>query len=319
MAINFPDTPTDGQVFTVGATSWTWYTTPGLWRITSGPSGYTGSRGTTYIDDTAPTTPINGDTWWDTIEGIRYVYYDDGSSSQWVQESIIGPIGYTGSASTVIGYTGSQGPIGYTGSQGLIGFTGSKGDIGFTGSQGDLGYTGSMVYPSAGIAVSTGTAWGTSKTTPTGDVVGTTDTQTLSNKTFQDGTFDFDIKEKITVSATAATGTIDLNVLSGQIVYYTTNASANFTINIRGNVSTSLDSLLQTGEVITITFLNTNGATAYYNTAVQIDGNSVTPRWQGGTAPSAGNASSIDSYTYTVIKTGAATFTVLAAQTQFKS
>ena len=65
--------------------------------------------------------------------------------------------------------------------------------------------------------------------------------------------------------------------------------------------------------------MNTNGATAYYNTAVQIDGNSVTPRWQGGTAPSAGNASSIDSYTYTVIKTGAATFTVLAAQTQFKS
>lgn len=40
-----------------------------------------------------------------------------------------------------------------------------------------------QAYPAAGMAVSTGTAWGTSKTTPTGDVVGTTDTQTLTNKT----------------------------------------------------------------------------------------------------------------------------------------
>jgi hypothetical protein len=43
--------------------------------------------------------------------------------------------------------------------------------------------TAPMVYPSAGIAVSTGSAWGTSKATPTGDVVGTSDTQTLTGKT----------------------------------------------------------------------------------------------------------------------------------------
>ena len=74
---------------------------------------------------------------------------------------------------------------------------------------------------------------------------------------------------------------------------------------------------MATGESITATFLVTQGSTAYYNSAVQVDGSSVTPKWQGGTAPTAGNASSIDAYTYTIIKTGSATFTVLAAQTKF--
>jgi len=40
-----------------------------------------------------------------------------------------------------------------------------------------------MVYPGIGIPVSTGSAWGTSKTSPTGDILGTTDTQNVSNKT----------------------------------------------------------------------------------------------------------------------------------------
>jgi hypothetical protein len=63
--------------------------------------------------------------------------------------------------------------------------------------------------------------------------------------------------------------------------------------------------------------LATQGATAYYNSAVTIDGNSVTPKWQGGSAPTSGNASSIDSYNYVIIKTGSAAFTVLASVTKF--
>ena len=125
-------------------------------------------------------------------------------------------------------------------------------------------------------------------------------------------------KEKVTVSATAATGTINFDVLTQGVLYYTTNASANWTINIRGSSSATLDSLMSTGEVVTVVFLATNGATPYRQTALTIDGASVTPKWQGGLAPAAGNASAIDAYTLTIIKTASATFTVLESATQFK-
>lgn len=127
------------------------------------------------------------------------------------------------------------------------------------------------------------------------------------------------IAETATVSATSASGTITFDVTTQSVVYYTSNASGNWTINLRGNGTTSLNTLLSTGQAITVAFLSTNGSTAYYNNVVQVDGTTtgVTTRWQGGTAPSAGNASSIDVYTYTIIKTGSATFTVLASQTKY--
>ena len=123
--------------------------------------------------------------------------------------------------------------------------------------------------------------------------------------------------EQATVSATAATGTINYDTRTQSVLYYTSNASGNWTLNIRGASGVSLDSIMSTGQSITVAFLVTNGATAYYQSAFQVDGSSVTPKWQGGTAPTAGNASSIDAYVITVIKTGSATFTALASQTKF--
>ena len=124
--------------------------------------------------------------------------------------------------------------------------------------------------------------------------------------------------ELVTVSATAATGTINYDVTTQSVLYYTTDASANWTVNFRASSGTSLDTAMATGEAITVVFLVTQGATAYYNNAITIDGSSVTPKYQGGTAWTAGNASSIDAYSYTIVKTGSAAFTVFAAQTQFK-
>lgn len=128
-----------------------------------------------------------------------------------------------------------------------------------------------------------------------------------------------DAAEVVTVSATAATGTINYDVTTQSVLFYTTNASGNFTVNLRASSGTSLNTALAIGQSVTVAFLVTNGSTAYYNTAVQVDGTAsgVTTRWQGGTAPSAGNASSVDIYSYTVIKTANATFSVFAAQTRF--
>jgi hypothetical protein len=180
----------------------------------------------------------------------------------------------------------------------------------------------------------------------TGDVT-TSGTQTLTNKTiaFADntltdvaslstaqtftGTKTFsgtssalamvlnDAAEVATVSATAATGTINYDITTQSVLYYTSNASANWTTNFRASSGTSLNTALSTGQSVTVAFLVTQGSTAYYNNVVQVDGSSVTPKWQGGTAPSAGNASGIDVYVYTIIKTGSATFTVLASLTKF--
>lgn len=140
--------------------------------------------------------------------------------------------------------------------------------------------------------------------------------QTFSNATGGSSKFP-NILEAATVSATAATGTVNFDTITQSVLYYTSNASGNFTVNFRGDGTTSLNTLLATGESISASFLVTNNATAYYNSAVQVDGSSVTPKWQGGTAPTSGNASSVDVYNYVIIKTGSATFTVLASVTKF--
>jgi hypothetical protein len=133
----------------------------------------------------------------------------------------------------------------------------------------------------------------------------------VTNNTFKN------IVETTTISATAATGTINYDVATQSIVYYTTNATANWTINLRASSAATLNSLMSTGQTITVTFMATQGATAYYNSALTIDGTSVTPKWQGGVAPTAGNVNSVDTYTYAILKTANATFTVLAARTRY--
>jgi len=126
--------------------------------------------------------------------------------------------------------------------------------------------------------------------------------------------------ETATTAAVAATGTIDFDVNTQSVLFFTSNASANWTINIRGDSFMRLDTEMAVGQSITIAHLVTQGSTAYYNSAVQVDGTTtgVTTRWQGGTAPTAGNASGVDVYSYAIIKTGNATFSVFAAQVQFK-
>ena len=166
-----------------------------------------------------------------------------------------------------------------------------------------------------GTAISAATA-GTDYVAP-GTATTFTATQTFSGTSSAKAIVLNDAAEVATVSATAATGTINYDITTQSVLYYTSNASANWTVNFRASSGTSLNTLMATGESMTVAFLVTQGSTAYYNSAVQVDGSSVTPKYQGGTAYSAGNASSVDVYMYTIIKTGNAAFTVFTSQTKF--
>jgi hypothetical protein len=125
-------------------------------------------------------------------------------------------------------------------------------------------------------------------------------------------------RELWNIAASAATGTINFDLKTAGAWYYTTDASANWTLNFRGDSGATLDSLLGVDESVTAAFLATQGGTAYYASAFQVDGSSVTPIWSGGSAPTAGNTNSVDAYIFTIIKTAATpTYEVIASLTQF--
>jgi hypothetical protein len=181
--------------------------------------------------------------------------------------------------------------------------------------------TGTAAGLSATLAIASGGTGATSlagANIPVVNVANTfTGTQTFAGTSSATAVVLSDAAETTTISATAATGTIAYDITTQSVLYYTTNASANWTVNFRASSGTTLNAIMSAGQSMTVAFLVTQGSTAYYNSAVQVDGSAVTPKWQGGTAPTAGNASSIDIYSYTIIKTGSAAFTVLASQTKF--
>ena len=126
------------------------------------------------------------------------------------------------------------------------------------------------------------------------------------------------IAEVTNVYSVGSNSTINYNLTDQSVLFRTVNATANFTINLRGNANSTLDSIMTNGQTITIAYLNSNGPTAYFSNTFQIDSFTRQVRWQNSITPTAGNANSIDSYAFTVIKTTTNTYTVFGTQTQFK-
>ncbi len=182
---------------------------------------------------------------------------------------------------------------------------------------------GTGVATITGIIKGAGTSAFVAATAGTDYVTAATATTFTALQTFSGSTSNFamlvsNVKEKVTISATAATGTINYDITTQPVIYYTSNAAANWTVNFRASSGTSLNTAMSTGEAATVAFLVTNGATPFYNSTIQVDGNSATVKYQGsGGAWVSGNASGVDIYCYTIVKTGSGAFTVFASQAQY--
>jgi collagen type VII alpha len=202
----------------------------------TGSVGFTGSVGTTGLTGSQGTQGVTGFTGSQGVQGVT---------------GFTGSIGFTGSVGTtgLTGSQGTQGVTGFTGSQGIQGVTGFTGSIGFTGS------VGPTVYPSSGIAVSTGTAWSTSKNVPTGNVVGTTDTQTLTNKTVTDIIIDGRVTEEIfTITGT----TPALSPQNGTIQLWTLSNNSSPTYDAQFIEGSSFTLMIDDGTARTITWPTTS-------------------------------------------------------------
>ena len=139
---------------------------------------------------------------------------------------------------------------------------------------------------------------------------------TLTGATLTGNTSVQAMLEKVNTTATAPTATTQIDLNTAAVWNFTVAATANFTLNIRGSSTATLNNTMAIGQSASIAVLVTNGATAFYPTVFTIDGTVVTPKWNG-TAPTAGSVNAIDSYSLTVIKTAASTYTVLATATKF--
>lgn len=153
-----------------------------------------------------------------------------------------------------------------------------------------------------------GTAAQTTGSTFTGDV------------TFDEAISIERVKEKVSILGTAVTGAQQFNAKDQAVVFHNANASGNFSINITGDNSTLLNALMTTGQVFTGVFITKYGSTAYYPTTINVDGSTPSEiKWVGGAPSSAGTVNSITAISFSVIKTGDATFTVLVTQTAYEA
>ena len=291
-----------GEIIKIGSDDIVWTRINGA--AIQGTQGTLGHQG---IQGLQGTQGIQG------IQGLQGGGYNQAQGLQGIQglqgtQSIQGLQGAQGTQGLQgFGYSQLQGIQGSQGIQGIQGIQGSQGIQGIQGLQGLQGFGYSQLQ---GLTGNTG-AQGIQGLQGNQGVQGTT-------PSVFNGALVTSLIENINVSNNASGNSgVNLYTNSGSVLYYTSAATSNFSLNIAASNSIQLNSLLSNNQSITVVFLNTTDSNGYYLTSLTIDGSSVTPIWLGGSAPSSGIASGIDAYSFTIIKTASATYTVLATQTGF--
>ena len=293
MAINFPDSPANNDTFTSGGKTWLYNGTS--WNL---------------ITLTQNIIPSNSVTSASIVDGT--IVNADINANAAIALSKLA----TSTAGNIIVYNSSGVPTSVAETGDVVisdsGVTAISSGVIVDADIANTTITNSKLANASVTIGSTAIALGSSNTTIDGLTSITSANANVSTKLSVTS-----VSEPMLVSATAATGTVTINYLSNPSVFYTTNASANWTLNVRGNSTVTMNSSIAVGDVATVVFMAQQGTTAYFANVVQVDGTTITPKWQGGTAPTGGNASSIDSYALSILKTAANTYTVLASQTKF--
>lgn len=231
--------------------------------------------------------------------------------------SVIALRGYSGTPSitTALGATGSGSPdapsVTTTLNNSMVIAVGVLDDDGVTAVTAPTGYT-NLSWINSSIT----TAGSDMTTMLATKVVATAGAENPDAFTTTNGSDDW-VAHSIIVSPAISGADVNFDVSTSQINYYTSNSQEDFALNFRGNSTTTLNSVLSTGQSVTCALLITNGTQEYRISGVKIDGTTVAVKWLGGNTPTAGNASSIDSYVFTIIKTASATFTVLGSITKY--
>ena len=277
-----------------------------------------------YYSTTASAVPVNtnlvnGELAINITDGKLY-YKDNGGTVRLLASNATSAPVTTFSAGTT-GFTPNTATSGAITLAGTLATT--NGGTGLT-----VFTSGGALYATSTSALTTGTlpiaSGGTGATTLAGANIALTNTaqtftatQTFNGTSATEALKPLNIAEPASVSGTAPTSTTNFYINSGAVQYITANNTNNWTLNFAFSSGTSLNTAMATNDSISCTLIVTNSTTAYYASAFTIDGVSVTPKWQGGSAPTSGDVSALDSYTFVIIKTASATYTVLASVTKF--
>lgn len=364
MPLDFPASPTLNQIYTFDNASWRW--DGSVWirsdavadlvidslTVSENSTGdavritQTGTGNALVVEDSAnpDSTPIVVDASGNLIVGHTAVVSGDASDTQL--------IGTDANRLAMHRYSADDGSPQMTflksrnatiGSHTAVASGDGLGLIYFRGSDGTAFQIAGMIQGLADGTVSSGVVPGTLRFLTANSAgtlterlnINSAGTVTFPNSSIIQGAIVDQLKENWNISNTAATGTVNMEIKTASAWYFTLNASANWTFNFRGNSTTTLCSMLEVGDSITIAFAVTNGSTAYRPTVFKIDENvtgfstyavTVTPKWQSGVSPTSGNINSVDMYNFTILKTGdyipaatpiPPTYTVFASQTKF--